>query len=110
MRTEHPDNLALAKGELLREAASKFLRQIGHFIERLNALLVEPVCDLPRPVKWLTEFADLILEFLKLERPDIDFYVRGHEEGYGVRRCQQSCGGPTILVEKNAVLVRFRAE
>src|ERR1700674_310313 len=101
MRTERTHDVDVAEIELLRQAISKFLRQIGHFIERRHTLLVEPVRELPRPIKWLTEFTRVLLEFVELKRSDVDLCALGHDESYDVARSQQSCRRRQFLWRKN---------
>src|SRR5438270_7170937 len=48
-RAEHAHDVDLAKSEFLTEPISEFARQVAHLVERLDALWVEPVRDLPGP-------------------------------------------------------------
>src|SRR5438045_1344475 len=109
MRTEHTHDVDLVEVELPRQAISQLLRQIGHFIERLDTLLVEPVCDLPRPIEWFTEFTNLLFEFVELEGPNVDLCVLGHDESYEVARSQQSCRRRQFLWRKVNLCLGFRS-
>src|SRR2546423_12351294 len=109
MRTEHTHNVDLAEVELFRQAISEFLRQIGHLIERLDTLLVEPVRNLSGPIKWLPEFTHLLLQLVELKRSDIDSCVSGHDESYGVGACQQSYKARQFWWRKVEPLLRFRS-
>ena len=55
----------------------------------------------------LAEFADLLLEFVKIERSDVDLSVPGHPERYGVGRCRQSAGEIQFRWRKVQPLLRL---
>ncbi len=83
MGPEGADNVGLAELELLRQSSAKFARQIGHFVERLDALLIQPVGDLARAVARFAKVMGDFLQLAELERFDIGLPVLDHFGGYG---------------------------
>src|SRR6266404_1790361 len=78
MRTEHADDLDLAKGELFCEPGPEVAGEISHVLERLDALLIQPVGNLSRSIARSAQFLDQLFQLIELERLDVRFGVPNH--------------------------------
>ena len=78
MRAEHPDDLNPAKCEVVCEPGAEVARQVGHFLERLDPLVIEPVGNLLRSISRAAQFLQKLFQLIELERFNIRFGVPNH--------------------------------
>jgi hypothetical protein len=83
VRSEHPNDIHLAEGELICELRAQLARQIGHLVQRLYSFFVEPIPDLSGAVRALAKFVKLLLKLIKQERPHLNLIGNGHDKAYG---------------------------
>jgi hypothetical protein len=107
--TQHPNDVDFAEGKLLRQSCSEHAGQVCHFVKRLDALLVEPIGDLPCPIIRSAELVDYFLQLVELERLDVGLCVPGHSGIYRSRAGAAMAMVVRFFVEKirgrNRVLV-----
>src|SRR5262249_26022057 len=60
-RAEYAHNVILAKRKCLQKPPAQRLRQIGHFVDRVDALLVKPVDDLASAIQRFSHIAKSLL-------------------------------------------------
>src|SRR6185312_13505397 len=70
-RAENAHDIDFAERKFLRKAGAQRAGQIGHFVDRVDALFVKPIDDLACAIGGFSQIAKLFLKLAQKERLDI---------------------------------------
>ena len=74
--SEDAQSIDVVEGKIVRQLRAQSLRQIRHFGERVDPLLVKPMGDLIGAIRWLCDPAELV----EMQRFDVSYGSDVHRE------------------------------
>ena len=85
IRSENPDCLEATNSKVFREAMTEIVREIGHLVERVDTLLIDPIRDLFGAVRTLVLRGQISRDLFEKKRLNRWFAGLLHDRGYARR-------------------------